>query len=71
MSKAKKQSKAEINYHMQQQQMQQAAVQNPYASAGGSYVFSETSGAGTVECDCGEDACPNCNLLLQMSGSGW
>ena len=68
---AKKQSKAEINYHMQQQQMQQAAVQMPYASAGGSYVFSETSGAGTVECDCGEDSCPNCNLLLQMSGSGW
>ena len=68
---AKKQSKAEINYHMQQQQMQQAAVQQPYAAAGGSYVFSETSGAGTVECDCGEDSCPNCNLLLQMSSSGW
>merc|ERR1719412_1751500 len=68
---AKKQSKAEINYHMQQQQLQQQAVQMPNPSAaGGSYVFAETSGTGTVECDCGDDCCPNCNLLLQMSGSG-
>ena len=67
----KKQSKAEINYAIMQQQQLQQAVQMPSASAGGSYVFAETSGTGTVECDCGEDCCPNCNLLLQMSGSGW
>ena len=67
---AKKQSKAEINFHMQQQQLQQTGPM-PTAAAGGSYVFSETSGTGTVECDCGDDSCPNCNLLLQMSGSGW
>ena len=68
---AKKQSKAEINYAIMQQQQLQQAVQMPSASAGGSYVFAETSGTGTVECDCGDDCCPNCNLLLQMSGSGW
>ena len=67
---AKKQNKAEISYHMQQQQFQQAN-QMPSSTVGGSYVFSETSGTGTVECDCGDDSCPNCNLLLQMSGSGW
>jgi hypothetical protein len=68
---AKKQSKAEINYHMQQQQMQQAVQMPQQSASGGSYVFAETSGTGTVECDCGDDCCPNCNLLLQMSGSGW
>ena len=72
---AKKQSEAEINYHMQQQQMQQQqqqySGQMQNAATGGSYVFSETSGTGTVECDCGNDDCPNCNLLLQMGGGGW
>ena len=46
-------------------QQQQAAV--AAVPTGGSYVYTGASGAGTVECDCGDDNCPNCNLLLQMS----
>ena len=34
-------------------------------TGGGSYVYSGASSAGTVECDCGDDSCPNCNLMLQ------
>ena len=52
------------------QQAAAAAAQQHHqqtAPVGGSYVYTGASGAGTVECDCGDDSCPNCNLLLQMS----
>lgn len=72
---ARKKSNAELDYYMQQQQQLQQQLQQKSqistANAGGSYVFSTSSGTGTVECDCGDDSCPNCNLLCQISGSGW
>ena len=57
------------SYYNQQAAAQAAAQQQQQQAAqvGGSYVYTGASGAGTVECDCGDDSCPNCNLLLQMS----
>ena len=59
-------SVSETHLDAQQQQGQQKC-QTSNTTAGGSYVFRETSSSGSVECDCGEDSCPSCNLLLRMS----
>lgn len=72
-----------LNPLMQQQQRRHdrtsAMSPNPASSyytptvggeAGGGSGFYGQPGNATMECDCGDDSCPQCNLMLNM-GSGF
>ena len=39
--------------------------------AGGGSGFYGQPGNTTMECDCGDDSCPQCNLMLNMGSNGW
>ena len=54
--------RANYSYHAQQHAQQ---VQRGAAVAGSGWTDAN------MECDCGEDSCPRCNLLLNMGAGYW
>ena len=57
------------------QQAAQYSQQYSYQHAQQVQMGSASAGSGwtgaNMECDCGEDTCPRCNLMLSMDGGGY
>ena len=71
MQQQRAQAEAAAQSQAQQQTYQQYSYQHTQqVQMGSASAGSGWSGA-NMECDCGEDTCPRCNLLLAMGDGYW